>query len=322
VAAGRLSGAVTRVMGGSIVETAASRVSRSKIRVLAYHDVARPERFEAQMRHLRARYTPVSQAEIVGARGGGDPLPPRAVWVTFDDGDPTVVEAAQEILDALGIPATVFVCPGVLETSEPFWWDVIRTAEAMGIDLGLDAPRAGTQDAAGWLKQRPDAERRAHVARAGTLIAERLGHPLSVRQLTTAQLRRWCESGHDVGNHTWDHPCLDLCEPEERARQIEMAHSWLEENVGVTPSAFAYPNGNWATDVERTLERLGYRLGVGFDHRMAGLGEPALRMSRLRVSADADLPRFRSIVSGVHPAGYALSRRMRSGRTTDPRVRP
>jgi peptidoglycan/xylan/chitin deacetylase (PgdA/CDA1 family) len=114
-------------------------------------------------------------------------------------------------------------------------------------------------------------------------------------------LLRWRELGHFVGNHTWDHPCLDRCEPWEQREQILKGHSWLKTVGLLAHEVFAYPNGDWTPVAEGMLEELGYEVAVLFDHKLASLPGHPLRLSRLRLDASAPAERFRAIISGAHP---------------------
>jgi peptidoglycan/xylan/chitin deacetylase (PgdA/CDA1 family) len=123
--------------------------------------------------------------------------------------------------------------------------------------------------------------------------------------MTTIELLTWVAAGHSLGNHTWDHPLLDRCEPDEQRRQVAQAHEWITGKFDPDHLLFAYPNGNRTALSERVLRELGYRGAVLFDHRLSNLSEP-LRISRLRSNADGNLARFRATLSGVHPALHAL----------------
>lgn len=259
------------------------------LRVLAYHEIKDAGGFAAQMEHIAGRYRPVSVAEVLHWLDGGA-LPPAAVWVTFDDADPTVVEDGLPVLDLLDIPATMFVCPGMVDTDRPYWWQIVETT----------AP-----DEVGALKLVDDARRVRRVAELAEAFARHHGyHPTRV-QLTSSQLTRWLDSGRDVGNHTWDHPLLDRCDESEQERQIVMAHEWIVDRVAPEQLVFAYPNGNRALSADAVLDRLGYRVSALFDHRLTSMCASG-RLSRLRTNADDDLARFRSIVSGVHPTIHRL----------------
>ena len=138
-------------------------------------------------------------------------------------------------------------------------------------------------------------------------VESKRGSPVARRQLTSDELTRWIESGHTIGNHSWDHPLLDRCEEDEQLRQIDRAHEWLVDRFGEA-TLFAYPNGNFTHSVDSRLRQLGYSAALLFDHRLHDRGDP-LRMSRIRVNADDELSEFRAKVSGLHPwIHHALGR--------------
>jgi peptidoglycan/xylan/chitin deacetylase (PgdA/CDA1 family) len=104
------------------------------------------KRFERQMGWLAAHYDVVPLHELVDRLTRGALLRSVAA-VTFDDGYTGVFEHAVPILDALGIPATVFIVADAAGRTAPFWWDGstvhraagwqrIREALRPGIDLG------------------------------------------------------------------------------------------------------------------------------------------------------------------------------------------
>ena len=74
--------------------------------------------------------------------------------------------------------------------------------------------------------------------------------------------------------------------------------------LGSAPTVFAWPNGNAAAPALSVLRDLGYRLVATFDHRICSSSPDPWALSRLRVDTDADLTRFRSIVSGAHSAAF------------------
>jgi peptidoglycan/xylan/chitin deacetylase (PgdA/CDA1 family) len=277
------------------------------IRILAYHGIRDASAFERQLEHLAERFIVVSGAQLTAALEGRHPLPRRAVWITFDDGAPEVVTTAGPLLDRFGFSATLFVCPGVIDTDRPYWWEIVREAGRLGVDepRGITLP-AGPTEAA--LKRCPDTVRRAYVERLVDAVKFRTGRGPRQQQLSSEDLRSWVASGREVGNHSWDHPLLDRCTPDTQVEQIERAHDWLRSTLGIRADSFAYPNGNWSQMSEATLIRLGYRTALGFDHRMVGSrASNPLRLSRLRTDADAELDRFRTIVGGVH-SGLLASR--------------
>ena len=96
--------------------------ARAGLLVLSYHDVrddveakGDPDRyavstanFAAHLDWLRAHgYQPVSVQQVLDAREGGAPLPPRPVLLTFDDGLRSVYTRVYPLLRAYGYPALV-----------------------------------------------------------------------------------------------------------------------------------------------------------------------------------------------------------------------
>lgn len=251
------------------------------LRILAYHELSD---LAAVGRHLDilADYQPVSAEDVVAGRK----LPKRAVWVTFDDGHPATVDAA-DWLAARGISATAFVCPSVVGGRSPLWFQLADEAKRRGL--------IGSKEA---LKQMPDRDRRA--------LLDGLGLDLEVEQTTEAALRGWVAAGHTIGNHTWDHPLLDHCSDEEQRAQVALAHVWIEERFPGQPRVLAYPNGNWAMAAAAEAQHHQY-LTLLFDHRVARAVRDGRPVSRLRVDADASPRRFRAIVSGAHSAAFRFA---------------
>ena len=131
--------------------------------ILMYHRIAvpnvdpwrlsvSPERFAERVQALRERRTVLSMDAFVARLQSGD-LPHDALALTFDDGYPDNLHQAKPILEAAGVPATVFLTTGRIGTSEEFWWDelarmVLSRAEPLSAtlmvepgDLQIELPR-------------------------------------------------------------------------------------------------------------------------------------------------------------------------------------
>ncbi|MGH8892456.1 MAG: polysaccharide deacetylase family protein [Actinomycetes bacterium] len=245
--------------------------------------------------------------EVVAAAGRGRRLPRRALWVTFDDGNPGTFRAAAD-LAAAGVSATAFVCPGVVDTREPLWWQVVDEAIRRNV-LPTVMHRGDLTRFRSSLKRAPDSARRRAVDACREALNSQVPGGFQVAQATTGDLETWLGHGHHLGNHTWDHPLLDRCPKEEQKRQIATAHDWLRERFPSQPPVFAYPNGNRTLYAEGIAASLGYDVRTLFDHRVAASNLGAQAVSRVRIDADAPLARFRAIASGAHPLTFALSHR-------------
>jgi peptidoglycan/xylan/chitin deacetylase (PgdA/CDA1 family) len=296
---------VTRLLGTRAFEAAGVAATKHKVRVLAYHGVDDPTAFEAQVRHLSSRYRLVSGAQVADALASGVPLPDRSAWITFDDGDPSVVTNALPVLAAAKAPATVFVCPALIDAGSPPWWRVVEAAGARGIGSDVDGQRLEGRPLVRALKRVPDQVRRdviVELVAADPQVASAGPADGGPPALSVADLHRWTEAGLELGNHTWDHPCLDHCDPTDQRAQLVLAHEWLVRHLGRHPRLFAYPNGDHTSDAEAVLAELGYEVGLLFDHALGDLAQPPLRLSRLRLDSEAPVWRARAVLSGAHGA--------------------
>ncbi|BDG05548.1 poly-beta-1,6-N-acetyl-D-glucosamine N-deacetylase PgaB [Anaeromyxobacter oryzae] len=106
----------------------ASADTEEELTVLSYHEVAErgealvpqyavtPTNFVRQMDWLRNHgYRFVGVRDLLAAREGRAPLPPKAVLVTFDDGYQSVYDHAWPVLKMFRIPAVINVVGGWLE---------------------------------------------------------------------------------------------------------------------------------------------------------------------------------------------------------------
>ena len=266
--------------------------------VLAYHGIDDPGRFRSQLDYLVRATRPVSLDEVIAALEGSGPLPKRAVLLTFDDGERSLLELGLPLLRERGLPAVAFVIAGSLDGDEPFWWTEVERLAHLGGHIGSQ-PRLPAAALVRQLKRLPDDERVAAITQLRR-TASAQAPPMP--QLRRDELARLESAGVAVGNHTLTHPILPRCGEEKVREEIRRSHRILEDTLGHPPAAFAYPNGDWDARAERVLADLGYAAAFLFDHRAnRTLGSP-LRISRFRVNSHTTPDRFATIVSGLHPA--------------------
>lgn len=75
-------------------------------------------------------------------------------------------------------------------------------------------------------------------------------------------LRAIAASGHEVGNHSFEHePWLHTYSPEQVRRELHDADEAIRAATGLRPVGFRGPGFSWSADVLRAVAELGY----GFD---------------------------------------------------------
>lgn len=287
------------VSGTEPVSKLAARYFKG-VRVIAFHKVHNPSRFEAILKYITSEYQVISASQWLDSE---HQLPDNALIITFDDGDDSVVEYALPLLVKYHVPATMFVCPGIVSGKGYFWVDVVNTAIIEGSFVSEFRHKTGIKYFRPFLKTIPDTQRRIEIQQLESRLSSRIApHVADVQQL-----RVWIAAGMELGNHTWDHPCLDQCDLEEQRQQVLRAHHWFINELNIHPALFAYPNGDYTPETEQILIEMGYKGAFLFNHSIANSRENIFRISRLRLDADAPLNRVRSVISGSHSFLFAKS---------------
>lgn len=110
--------------------------------ILCYHRlgsgsskmIVSPANFEAQMAWLvRNGYRVVKLSDLSGFLAGRQPLPQRAVVITFDDGYESFYRQAFPVLKKYGLPATVFVYTDFLGGGDALTWPQMQEMLASGL---------------------------------------------------------------------------------------------------------------------------------------------------------------------------------------------
>jgi peptidoglycan/xylan/chitin deacetylase (PgdA/CDA1 family) len=273
--------------------------STSRVRILAYHRVdeidpdddldpglisATPEDFEAQVRIVAERYSPISLDALVASHRGEATLPPRAVLMTFDDGYEDFARNAWPIMKRHGVPAVLFVPTSFPDSEGPgFWWDrlwaaLVRTEESCLEVVGLGRLELGHYD----LRRRAHKVLRTHaktLPHAEALrwlegIIDRLAAiPSLHRVLGWDALRTLASEGVAVCSHSHLHALCNRLEPAELAEDLALAKARIESELGAfaPPPVFAYPSSASDPGVHRAVADAGYELGFGGQRGVACL---------------------------------------------------
>jgi peptidoglycan/xylan/chitin deacetylase (PgdA/CDA1 family) len=124
-----LKNGVYRTIGETTSAVGVNGNGNRSLRVLMYHKVndlpGNPltiptSLFDEQMDQLRQLgYTVVDLQAVLDHYGGGKPLPPQAVLITFDDGYHDNLDNAARVLKKYGYPAVLFVPIGYLDDRQP-----------------------------------------------------------------------------------------------------------------------------------------------------------------------------------------------------------
>ncbi len=218
--------------------------------------------FRRDMAWLKEHCTVQGMDEVVEIARNGDPLPPRAAAVTFDDGFANNHTVAAPILDELDIPATFYITAGIVNTNLMFWVDKLEdclnltTNKNISVELGGKTASFGLQDAAArvdaidtikaWCKQADVAGKNAILQQveAATGITPAVHHAANYEKITWSQTRELADHPRFiVGGHSLYHDILAAQSMEREADDIKLCQGLLSHVLERPIDHFSYPEG-------------------------------------------------------------------------------
>lgn len=152
--------------------------------------------------------------------------------------------------------------------------------------------------------------------------AERAGHPLD-ETLTWSQIRELASAGIEIGAHSHSHPQLDQLPPAALARELRDSRALLEDRLGRSVPAVAYPYGYSSHRVRRAVQAAGYEAAAAVRNTRARPPVDRLAVPRLTVRRSTTPEMFTRILARENTTpmfwldralttGYAAVRRARS----------
>jgi colanic acid/amylovoran biosynthesis glycosyltransferase len=310
------------------------------LRILMYHRVGEPAQrsacdpstisatasdFAWQMQLVARHFHAVGADEVVAAARGHHGLPPRALWLTFDDAYRDFAQTAWPILRRLRLPATVFVPTAYVgNANRAFWWDRLAQSVFACDRPAIVVPRLGNLSLANR------AAKRTALRRLQDLV-KRLPHDEAMHCIDAvcrdldesaapsgevlgwSELRQLSEEGVTVAAHTRTHPALTRV-PIERAREeIQGSRDDILSELGHCPPVFAYPFGDCSAEMAKLLGEEGFEVAVSCRAGFSRIGQDdPLLMRRINITQRTTRPVF---VMRLTPAGERIDRwRLRAKR--------
>jgi peptidoglycan/xylan/chitin deacetylase (PgdA/CDA1 family) len=220
-----------------------------------------PAVFARQLDVLRSRARVVPLRDLVARLGDATPLGEDQAAITFDDGYRDNLDVALPLLQASGLPATVFVSTGFVDgTSQPAGERLRAACEALWRERTPAAAWSGGDPVDGCvrgvlatpgsldelvrlrqaLKALPrDGER--IVAALEAMATERPGARRSM--LDWAGVRALADAGIEIGSHAVSHGILSRMDRMQAEEEIRTSKHRLEAVIGRPVAGFAFPNG-------------------------------------------------------------------------------
>jgi len=258
--------------------------------VLMYHEVlpddislpawtiVRESNFRCQMSYLRAHFDVVSIDHALERVGGKHNAKRPFAVVTFDDGYQGNFSTVLPIMEAMGLPFTVYVATKAIVEKELYWYDRIINLLNVQEDVQLkliwndhsayfSIPQRGenrrwreVQKLLNRLKLMALEEREKNVR---NIAGKFSGIESPLKMLSEVELQRLADSSNvTIGCHTHTHELLDQLEPIDVRETLHIANKHITELTGCPPRHFAYPNGNFNDCVLNLVREAKYASAV------------------------------------------------------------
>jgi peptidoglycan/xylan/chitin deacetylase (PgdA/CDA1 family) len=266
-------------------------------RILMFHGTGGPDFPAALLRDtlefLRRHFDVVALQTIVDGLGGAPGRNRHAVALTFDDGLRNNLEVAYPLLREYEVPATFFVCPGLIDAGRWLWNHEARqrlralaVPERARLAADLGAPDPDVNAVVEWMKRLPLANRQA----AELVIRQQTaGYQPSGDERQRFDLMTWEELATldpaliSVGSHTTNHAILTGLAPEALPAEIDESRRQLEARLGRPVTHFCYPNG---LHDDRAVERVrgAFTAAVTTEGRVVRATDDPWRLPRIGVA--------------------------------------
>lgn len=272
----RLPAAAGYLLGA--MGTAERNDGRALILMLHGTPPRRAPLLELTLRYLKRHFDVVPLAQVARDAARGDVRFRRQVALTFDDGLRSNVEVAWPILRRLGLPATFFVCPQLVEQRRWLWNHEARCRLARRSRKAAEVESLVERMKAMPLEKRKAEEARLRAATPGFApsAAERSAFDLADWEA----LRRLDPSLVTIGSHSMTHALLTSLDPRDLEHEVCESRRLLEARLGRRVEQFAYPNGDLDGKVVEAVRRH-YAVAVTVEPRFVEPGTDPLRLPRI-----------------------------------------
>lgn len=234
--------------------------------------------FEREMQFVASHYKVVTLDKLLEHLDGQatDTL----LAITFDDGYQDNFTNAFPILQRHGLPCTIFLTTGSIDSREPLWFEqlslALKKTARETFDLETDSPirfRIRTESerlecnnqVQGFLRDIPEVDKSQWLARILKQLAVEGDDERHGKMLTWDQIRFMKERGITFGGHTITHPFLSKTTQLQAAQEISGCKARIEEALQLSIRYFAYPNGHKPDVSQANLDlvrRAGYSAAV------------------------------------------------------------
>jgi len=244
-----------------------------------FFDALSISQFCAQIEYLVRHCRVVSLDQIYAGQvpQNGSKCP---VAITFDDGYRDNFVHAFPILKRMGIPATIFLTTGFIDSGCLPWYDQVRLAFKLTSACRLSMESAGGPSAVlnteadrlrasklalEWLRRAGDSDRILWLAELFRVLRVPRDLNLPATMLTWEEVRKMSKAGVSFGAHTVTHPVLGSLSPTRLHEEVAGSKKTIEDRLQLPAPHFAYPFGkhtDFGVEAKHVVHQAGFQTAV------------------------------------------------------------
>jgi peptidoglycan/xylan/chitin deacetylase (PgdA/CDA1 family) len=281
-------------------------------RVFMFHGVGGPDCpadvFESQMKYLKANFTVISLRDALTISGDAVRSFRTEIVLTFDDGLRNNYTIAYPVLLRYELPATFFVCPGLIESRTWQWahemeqrllackpGNLKKICAELGISERELKGNNGGNVAEKIIEHMKTMENDRRISTEHLIRLLTQNFETARRQHDLYDTMSWDELQSldpgliTIGSHTVHHPVLTRLPYEEMRYQIQESKQWLQRRLNRPVEYFCYPNGDYDASAAHVVAQ-NYKAAVTTRAGYFNKGDDVYRINR--IPAPDKLPLF------------------------------
>jgi len=255
-------------------------------------------RFRGQMEYLSRHFNLVSLDQLISRQfSAADKR--CSVAITFDDGYRDNYVHAFPILKQMGIPATIFLTTGYIESGRLPWYDQVRLgfkltsqrrfslAAMQGpcIDLNTDSGRQkAMKQTLSWLRMTNENNRLSLLPELFKQLSVPTDLNLPGTMLGWNEIRKMSKDGISFGAHTITHPVLGGLSASRLEEEIVGSKKTVENRLQMPVKHFAYPFGkhvDFSGAAKKAVQIAGFSTAVTTIAGVNGREQDPLELKRV-----------------------------------------